>query len=341
MVGRSSRLFEGLRSGERQRKRSGLWADAAKPCLDEDERMSDVKFSCPQCGTRLAVNVGAAGMTVSCPNCSQSIAIPQTAGELGPDRTVSLGGPPAGRRKSARRCWFFALAAVGVLAVGLCAGILIERSTRGGAKPGKNGRNAGPAGSPVRGAPETNSVIAVARPKEVGKPVEPQRGVKPPDEEASPTSGTASQIGAPLGLTAQSMTNLFHTTFENGDLSDWRFTDARGQVTSPPGWQALREADGRWVLEGKGHNWANLAARHDWGDFVLRVRLRVLQGGLHLNYRINSRGRYFIGFNTNDIAVLKSYFTGLPVADLDRTLQPALRASGIGSRSPGAAASFP
>ncbi|MGO9199011.1 MAG: WD40/YVTN/BNR-like repeat-containing protein [Limisphaerales bacterium] len=115
------------------------------------------------------------------------------------------------------------------------------------------------------------------------------------------------------------MTNLFHTTFENGDLSDWRFTDARGQVTSPPGWQALREADGRWVLEGKGHNWANLAARHDWGDFVLRVRLRVLQGGLHLNYRINSRGRYFIGFNTNDIAVLKSYFTGLPVPELGRS----------------------
>ena len=123
------------------------------------------------------------------------------------------------------------------------------------------------------------------------------------------------------------MTNLFHTTFENGDVSDWRFSDALGHATSPPGWQAMRGTDGTWVLNGKGHNGANLVARHNWSDFVLRVRLRVLQGGLHLNYRISSASRYFIGFNVNSLAVMKSYFSGRSAPQLGRSDVPS--AAGI------------
>jgi photosystem II stability/assembly factor-like uncharacterized protein len=118
------------------------------------------------------------------------------------------------------------------------------------------------------------------------------------------------------------MTDLFHTTFEHGDLSEWRITDERGQPTSLPGWQVVRQADGTWVLEGKGHNWANLVARHDWRDVILRVRVRVMQGGVHLNYRINHRGRYFVGFNLGGIGLMKSYFTGPSVPQLGQSSVP-------------------
>jgi DNA-directed RNA polymerase subunit RPC12/RpoP len=38
--------------------------------------MSDIKFNCPECGTRLEVPAAGAGMTVACPNCSQQVVIP-------------------------------------------------------------------------------------------------------------------------------------------------------------------------------------------------------------------------------------------------------------------------
>jgi photosystem II stability/assembly factor-like uncharacterized protein len=122
--------------------------------------------------------------------------------------------------------------------------------------------------------------------------------------------------------TISTMTNLFQTTFENGDVSDWRLSVAPGQLASTAGWEATREADESWVLNGKGHTWANLAARHNWGDFILRVRLRVLQGGVHLNYRINNGGRYFIGFNATSIAVMKQYFPNTFPPELGRSGVP-------------------
>ena len=302
---------------------ASLWADAAKPYPDEDERiptMSDITFNCPRCGTRLAVDGSAAGMAVSCPNCSQTLLVPAIAGESPPERLVPLASPRQNCGSRQISAGSVALGAVCILIIGLCAGLLIARSTREGVKPRTKAEMGGTAALPIASSPETNSAIPWAQRREVERPAEPQVPIKPPEQETGTAPATATQTNPPSGLTARSLTNLFHTTFENGDLSDWRFTDARGQATSPPGWHAARQADGTWVLEGKGHNWANLAARHDWGDFVLRVRLRVLQGGLHLNYRINPRGRYFIGFNTNDIAVLKSYFTDLSVPESGRSL---------------------
>ncbi|MDY7040719.1 MAG: hypothetical protein SVX38_07640 [Chloroflexota bacterium] len=73
-----------------------------------------------------------------------------------------------------------------------------------------------------------------------------------------------------------------------------------------PGWQIIQDADNR-VLAGEGHQWARPNVGYD-GDFRVQFRLKLVQGDIHLVYRLNDAGRYFIGFNEGGSYLAKQYW---------------------------------
>ena len=105
---------------------------------------------------------------------------------------------------------------------------------------------------------------------------------------------------------AQTAAILFKDDFETDEDEVWTFY--AGEPGAPGGWQVETEPDGNRVLSGMGHYWASLSQPYTWSNFRLRVRVQLLAGGIHLNYRINSQGRYFIGFSPGGILLSKQYF---------------------------------
>ncbi len=89
---------------------------------------------------------------------------------------------------------------------------------------------------------------------------------------------------------------LFQTTFDD---------EARGWELEP-GWGVVAEGDNR-VLAGAGHSWARPDAAFP-GDFRLQFQLELLQGAVHLVYRLNDAGRYFIGFHPEGSSLHKQYW---------------------------------
>jgi len=67
--------------------------------------VSDIKFNCPQCGTRLSIDASGVGLTVGCPNCSKAIVVPP-ASSASPAKSVAsavsravMNREPAGTKK--------------------------------------------------------------------------------------------------------------------------------------------------------------------------------------------------------------------------------------------------
>lgn len=84
---------------------------------------------------------------------------------------------------------------------------------------------------------------------------------------------------------------LFSDDFETGKTENWELE---------PGWGIEREAD-RYVLEGEGHSWARLRKGDEWADYSFRCRIKLIRGGIHLNYRVSEKGRYIIGFRQDGL----------------------------------------
>ncbi|MDW7772462.1 MAG: CARDB domain-containing protein [Desulfobulbaceae bacterium] len=71
-----------------------------------------------------------------------------------------------------------------------------------------------------------------------------------------------------------------------------------------PGWY-LEERNGVVFLQGAGHCWARLKQGQDWTDYTLHCRLKLVCGGIHLNYRVSEAGRYFIGVREGSLYLSK------------------------------------
>jgi photosystem II stability/assembly factor-like uncharacterized protein len=82
---------------------------------------------------------------------------------------------------------------------------------------------------------------------------------------------------------------LYSEDFEDGQAQGWELA---------PGWELATHPRGNRCLHGQGHTWARYA-EGSWGDFTLALRLKLISGGIHINYRIAGGRRYFIGVRQN------------------------------------------
>jgi len=86
---------------------------------------------------------------------------------------------------------------------------------------------------------------------------------------------------------------LYQADFNDGQAQGWELE---------PGWTV---AEG--TLRGEGHRWVRSMAG-PWQDFRVQFRLKLLQGRIHLVYRLNETGRYFIGFHEGGSDLNKQYW---------------------------------
>lgn len=97
-------------------------------------------------------------------------------------------------------------------------------------------------------------------------------------------------------FSSQTQSVAYQEDFEGGQAQDWELE---------PGWQIIQDGD-NFVLAGEGHTWARSPKFYD--DYRLSFRLKVLQGTVHLVYRLNDTGRYFIGFHSGGSYLGKQYW---------------------------------
>jgi len=86
---------------------------------------------------------------------------------------------------------------------------------------------------------------------------------------------------------------LFEENFDDVSVRDWELED---------GWIVTEQ-----MLKGSGHSWARPIAG-PWQDFRLQFRLNLQHGRIHLIYRLNDKGRYFIGFHEQGSYLSKQYW---------------------------------
>ena len=83
--------------------------------------------------------------------------------------------------------------------------------------------------------------------------------------------------------------------FERGAAEHWDLA---------PSWTVAQD-EGRRVLVGDGPGQAQLQVANDWTDYVLRVRLKLVQGEVSIDYRANEEGRYRIRFQENGLTLTR------------------------------------
>jgi photosystem II stability/assembly factor-like uncharacterized protein len=86
---------------------------------------------------------------------------------------------------------------------------------------------------------------------------------------------------------------LFEENFDNAQSQNWELEE---------GW-IISEG----MLKGSGHSWARPLVE-PWLDFCLKFRLNLREGRIHLVYRLNDKGRYFIGFHEHGSYLNKQYW---------------------------------
>jgi photosystem II stability/assembly factor-like uncharacterized protein len=104
-------------------------------------------------------------------------------------------------------------------------------------------------------------------------------------------------LAAPVTAQGPDETILFEEHFDSP--AQWELQE---------GWQFVQDGDNA-VLSGEGHYWASPGPAQSYpGDFRLTFRLKLLRGRVHLVYRTNNTGRYFIGFHANGSDLHKQYW---------------------------------
>lgn len=104
------------------------------------------------------------------------------------------------------------------------------------------------------------------------------------------------------GCTEFEEMTLFSDDFQDGQADGWSFSDEAGQPLPSP-WP-VEDDGGNLVLSGSDHQWATIGDR-PWTDYRFRLRVKLLPGAVHLNYRLGEPGRYFLGFHEGGLYLNK------------------------------------
>ena len=100
---------------------------------------------------------------------------------------------------------------------------------------------------------------------------------------------------------------LFEENFEDVQAPDWDLES---------GWIVTEH-----MLKGSGHTWARPSVG-PWQDFRLQFRINLQQGLIHIVYRLNDTGRYFIGFHEGGSYLKKQYWPDTFIDLLNRPDKP-------------------
>ncbi|MBM3124618.1 MAG: hypothetical protein FJZ87_06035, partial [Chloroflexi bacterium] len=108
------------------------------------------------------------------------------------------------------------------------------------------------------------------------------------------TPGATTSSGQP-GTSAQN--NTYQEDFEGTQVQGWSLD---------PGWQVTLDVSNH-VLAGQGHVWAR-AGQNFEDDLRQSFRVKLLEGKIHLVFRLTTASRYYIGFDGSGSDLNKQYF---------------------------------
>jgi len=104
----------------------------------------------------------------------------------------------------------------------------------------------------------------------------------------------------------------FEDDFEGANTDGWNLDD---------GWSVF-QMDGNYVLQGIDHNWAS-AGLNEWGDYTFETRIQLIQGGIHVNFRVSEEeGRYFLGVHEEGLYLSRQFNQWSDFADLAIDAEP-------------------
>jgi len=103
--------------------------------------------------------------------------------------------------------------------------------------------------------------------------------------------------------------NTVYAATENAD--EWKLED---------GW-SVTQKNGNYVLQGIGHKWANADSK-PWDDYTFETKIKLIQGGIHINFRKSNDGRYFLGFNDGGLYLSRQFNQWSEFADLTDNQEP-------------------
>jgi photosystem II stability/assembly factor-like uncharacterized protein len=98
---------------------------------------------------------------------------------------------------------------------------------------------------------------------------------------------------------------LFNDNFDDGNADGWKF-ELMGSAAK---WDVLND-NGNYFLHGEDHNWAQFFDNQPWGNYYFESKIRLIEGGLHLNVRVTTNSRYYIGFHQGGVNLNKDYANG-------------------------------
>ncbi|GAB4407292.1 MAG: hypothetical protein Kow00106_00090 [Anaerolineae bacterium] len=108
--------------------------------------------------------------------------------------------------------------------------------------------------------------------------------------------------GAPLRAQQPGERIVYQQDFA-GELPGWELES---------GWEVTPDG----LLHGTGHQWARYVATDFGADWRITLRLKLVRGRIHLIYRLNEQGRYFIGLEATRSDLHKQYWPNTFLNDL-------------------------
>ncbi len=70
-------------------------------------------------------------------------------------------------------------------------------------------------------------------------------------------------------------------------------------------WEVYND-NGNYLLKGQEHNGAEPVRKYSWVNFSLKCRMKIINDGLVINYRIYNDQQYFVRFGEDGMSLKKS-----------------------------------